>query len=111
MKIKVIEVVVNGETKYLGTDQAGAFNSELVDHPMQAHDFLAVPGWARRTCRGGQYSPDEAVADALNGLRLEKDAWFAKSGLLVDACYTVEFEVDIREVDRKIGRLPRQQPH
>ena len=109
MKIKVIEVVVDGKTKFLGSESTSQFTANLVDHPADAHNFLVEsPSKLGFSRLGADYDPDAAIMRTLQGLRLPNDAGFAKSGLAVDACYTVEFEIQLVETVRKIGRLPFQ---
>ena len=108
MKIKVIEVIVNGETKYLSSEPS-IFSDCLVDDPLQAINFLVEPARAtylRSPSR--EYDIDTTIKNALDSLRMPNDAWYAKSGLSVEACYTVEFEIEMKEVDRKIGRMPHR---
>jgi hypothetical protein len=89
MKVKVIEIIVQGQKCYL-------VDPSIFGNPSTTTDFLKATNY------DGQ---DEALKQDLDVLRVEGDGWYARSGLPVDALpEVVEIEIQAIELSRTQGR-------
>ncbi len=96
MKIQVIKVTQNGKTGYLRSTNMFFPNGPIVENPLEATNYLIAEN-------------NRKLKQDLDYLRLPSDEWFARSGLLVDTAYLVEFDVDLQETSCVEAREPHKQ--
>lgn len=105
MKIKVIEIVRDGESFYLTSTSCW---DEQTKNPLEATNYLENPNKTQLYRGTAVYDPDLAIQSALQGIRLKDDNGYAKSGVYADECFVVEFTIEDPVVNsRVVGRLPR----
>lgn len=94
MKLKVIEIIVQGQKCYL-------VDPSIFGNPSTTTDLMQAKNYE------GQ---DEALKQDLDILRVEGDGWYARSGLLVDALpEVVDIEIQTVELSRRRGREMHEQ--